>query len=124
MQLTAVCSARSGEHISKNERKRLNYATEILTEPSLLFVDEPTTGLDSFMAEIVVNDLKKLDGAFRAIVRRGIGTPSRHALHRPRQDLCNSHMPVTKPETAATCRARSVRSCMSSCFFMMNSVCT
>lgn len=49
-----------GAHISKNERKRLNYATEILTQPSLLFVDEPTTGLDSFMAEIVVNDLKKL----------------------------------------------------------------
>ena len=47
-------------HISKNERKRLNYATEILSEPSLLFVDEPTTGLDSFMAEIVVNDLKRL----------------------------------------------------------------
>lgn len=38
-----------GSHISKNERKRLNYATEILTQPSLLFVDEPTTGLDSFM---------------------------------------------------------------------------
>ena len=49
-----------GPHISKNERKRLNYATEILTQPSLLLVDEPTTGLDSFMAEIVVNDLKKL----------------------------------------------------------------
>eukprot|EP01047_Picozoa_sp_COSAG01_P051709 COSAG01_NODE_5364_length_4308_cov_3.542647_3_plen_546_part_00 len=53
-------AATGGPHISKNERKRLNYATEILTEPSLLFVDEPTTGLDSFMAEIVVNDLKKI----------------------------------------------------------------
>ena len=48
-------AAAGGVHISKNERKRLNYATEILTQPSLLFVDEPTTGLDSFMAEIVVN---------------------------------------------------------------------
>jgi ABC-type transporter Mla maintaining outer membrane lipid asymmetry ATPase subunit MlaF len=38
-----------GPHISRNERKRLNYATEILTDPALLFVDEPTTGLDSFM---------------------------------------------------------------------------
>merc|ERR1719191_2417806 len=46
--------------ISRNERKRLNFASEMITDPSLLFVDEPTTGLDSFMAENVVQQLKTL----------------------------------------------------------------
>lgn len=44
--------------LSRNERKRLNFATETLTEPSLLYVDEPTTGLDSVMAAAVVKQLK------------------------------------------------------------------
>ena len=46
--------------ISRNERKRLNFATEIISEPSLLFVDERTTGLDSHMAESVVRQLRRL----------------------------------------------------------------
>ncbi|CAK4706462.1 hypothetical protein AeNC1_008001 [Aphanomyces euteiches] len=46
--------------ISGGERKRLSFATEILTNPSLLFVDEPTSGLDSCMAESVVQQLQKL----------------------------------------------------------------
>ena len=46
--------------LSRNERKRLNFATETLTKPSLLYVDEPTTGLDSVMAASVVKQLKVL----------------------------------------------------------------
>ncbi|KAG7388235.1 hypothetical protein PHYPSEUDO_012893 [Phytophthora pseudosyringae] len=46
--------------ISGGERKRLSFATEILTNPSLLFVDEPTSGLDSFMAEIVMKQLQRI----------------------------------------------------------------
>eukprot|EP00644_Phytophthora_capsici_P001152 jgi/Phyca11/576285/estExt2_Genewise1.C_PHYCAscaffold_860075 len=46
--------------ISGGERKRLSFATEILTNPSLLFVDEPTSGLDSFMAETVVRQLRDI----------------------------------------------------------------
>ncbi|EGZ08148.1 ABC transporter-like protein [Phytophthora sojae] len=50
--------------ISGGERKRLSFATEILTNPSILFVDEPTSGLDSFMAETVIRQLQQiaLDG--------------------------------------------------------------
>ncbi|KAF0692215.1 Aste57867_16686 [Aphanomyces stellatus] len=54
--------------ISGGERKRLSFATEILTNPSLLFVDEPTSGLDSFMAEQVMLQLQKLAREGRTIL--------------------------------------------------------
>lgn len=40
--------------ITSGEAKRLSFATEILTNPSLLFADEPTTGIDSYMAFQVI----------------------------------------------------------------------
>lgn len=54
--------------ISGGERKRLSFATEILTNPSLLFVDEPTSGLDSYMAETVVLQLQQLAHEGRTVV--------------------------------------------------------
>uniref|UniRef100_A0A1I7YP24 ABC transporter domain-containing protein n=1 Tax=Steinernema glaseri TaxID=37863 RepID=A0A1I7YP24_9BILA len=46
--------------ISGGEAKRLSFASEILTNPAILFCDEPTTGLDSFMARSVVKTLTRL----------------------------------------------------------------
>ncbi|KAL5007661.1 hypothetical protein ScPMuIL_016467 [Solemya velum] len=46
--------------ISGGEKKRLSFASEILTNPPLLFCDEATSGLDSFMAQSVVQTLKTL----------------------------------------------------------------
>ncbi|GLD98845.1 hypothetical protein PINS_up007563 [Pythium insidiosum] len=54
--------------ISGGERKRLSFATEILTNPSLLFVDEPTSGLDSTMAETVVLQLQQLARDGRTVI--------------------------------------------------------
>ncbi|CAK4647577.1 hypothetical protein LEN26_009866 [Aphanomyces euteiches] len=64
--------------ISGGERKRLSFATELLTNPSLLFVDEPTSGLDSFMAESVVQQMQKLAREGRTILA---------TIHQPSSEL-------------------------------------
>ncbi|MCE5166105.1 ABC transporter G member 15 [Datura stramonium] len=46
--------------ISGGEKKRLSIALEIITQPQLLFLDEPTTGLDSASAYFVVQVLKNI----------------------------------------------------------------
>ncbi|KDO32615.1 hypothetical protein SPRG_03089 [Saprolegnia parasitica CBS 223.65] len=64
--------------ISGGQRKRLSFATEILTNPSLLFVDEPTSGLDSFMAESVIQQLQKLAREGRTVIA---------TIHQPASEL-------------------------------------
>lgn len=45
--------------ISGGQRKRINIALELLREPTILFVDEPTSGLSSVDSEVVMNLLKE-----------------------------------------------------------------
>lgn len=45
--------------ISGGQRKRVSVGTELVNNPSILFVDEATTGLDSKTAEELVGILKK-----------------------------------------------------------------
>lgn len=45
--------------ISGGQRKRLNIALELMREPSILFVDEPTSGLSSNDSEKVIELLKQ-----------------------------------------------------------------
>ena len=40
--------------VSGGERKRTSIGVELITDPSLIFLDEPTTGLDSFTATSVM----------------------------------------------------------------------
>ena len=40
--------------VSGGERKRTSIGMELITDPSLIFLDEPTTGLDSFTANSVI----------------------------------------------------------------------
>lgn len=46
--------------ISGGQRKRLNIALELIREPSVLFVDEPTSGLSSRDSENIMDLLKEL----------------------------------------------------------------
>lgn len=46
--------------ISGGEKKRLSLACELIASPSVIFADEPTTGLDAFQAEKVVETLQQL----------------------------------------------------------------
>ena len=54
--------------VSGGEKKRCCIAMELVNEPPILFLDEPTTGLDSVNAEDVVVCLKELAKANRLIV--------------------------------------------------------
>lgn len=46
--------------ISGGERKRTSIGVELLTNPAMLFLDEPTTGLDSTTALSVISLLRDL----------------------------------------------------------------
>nr|WOD55116.1 ABCG transpoter Redboy2 [Hymenopus coronatus] len=54
--------------LSGGERKRLSLAVQLLTDPPFLFCDEPTTGLDSHNAGMVVDKLRQLAANGKAVI--------------------------------------------------------
>ncbi|HEV2980104.1 MAG TPA: FHA domain-containing protein [Solirubrobacteraceae bacterium] len=65
--LTAHGDTRIGA-LSGGQRKRVGLATEILSRPSLLFLDEPTTGLDPGLESRMMALLRELSGRSRAVI--------------------------------------------------------
>lgn len=49
----------TNKFISGGQRKRLNIALELIREPAILIVDEPTSGLSSMDSDMVMNLLKE-----------------------------------------------------------------
>jgi ABC-type multidrug transport system ATPase subunit len=56
------------EKLSGGQRKRASVALELLTGPSLLVLDEPTTGLDPALDQLVMKMLRQLADAGRIVV--------------------------------------------------------
>ncbi|XP_063969217.1 broad substrate specificity ATP-binding cassette transporter ABCG2-like [Lytechinus pictus] len=61
--------------VSGGERKRTNVGMELIIKPSVLFLDEPTTGLDASTANSVLNLLAQLSKRGRTII---------FSIHQPR----------------------------------------
>lgn len=64
--------------VSGGERKRTSIGVELITDPKLIFLDEPTTGLDSFTATSVTETLKDLSRKGRTIIQ---------TIHQPNSDI-------------------------------------
>jgi ABC transport system ATP-binding/permease protein len=64
--------------ISGGQRKRLNIALELIREPAILFVDEPTSGLSSVDSEVVMNLLKEQTDRGKLVIVN---------IHQPGSDL-------------------------------------
>ena len=64
--------------ISGGQRKRLNIALELIREPTILFVDEPTSGLSSVDAETVMTMLKEQTYKGRLVII---------SIHQPGSDI-------------------------------------
>ncbi|XP_041738097.1 broad substrate specificity ATP-binding cassette transporter ABCG2 [Coregonus clupeaformis] len=64
--------------VSGGERKRCSIGMELITSPSLLFLDEPTTGLDSNTANHIISLLHRLSRRGRTII---------FSIHQPRYSI-------------------------------------
>ncbi|KNC46675.1 Abcg4 protein [Thecamonas trahens ATCC 50062] len=58
------------------QRKKLNIAAALLVKPRILFVDEPTTGLDAAMAKSVMLSLQRVANSRKLVVFCTIHQPS------------------------------------------------
>ncbi|KAF3852526.1 hypothetical protein F7725_005881 [Dissostichus mawsoni] len=64
--------------ISGGERKRTNIGMELIIDPAVLFLDEPTTGLDASTANSVLLLLKRMASKGRTIIL---------SIHQPRYSI-------------------------------------
>jgi len=64
--------------LSGGERRRLTIACSLVALPSILFLDEPTTGLDSFAAYNIMEHMARLAAGGHAVIA---------TIHQPRQSI-------------------------------------
>uniref|UniRef100_A0A8C1XF50 ATP-binding cassette, sub-family G (WHITE), member 2a n=1 Tax=Cyprinus carpio TaxID=7962 RepID=A0A8C1XF50_CYPCA len=80
--LSKVADSRVGTQlirgISGGERKRTNIGMELIIDPPVLFLDEPTTGLDASTANSVLMLLKRMASSGRTIIL---------SIHQPRYSI-------------------------------------
>ncbi|NXI16074.1 ABCG2 protein, partial [Irena cyanogastra] len=80
--LSKVADSKVGTQFSRGvsggERKRTSIGMELITDPAILFLDEPTTGLDASTANAVLLLLKRMSKQGRTIV---------FSIHQPRYSI-------------------------------------
>ncbi|XP_043110801.1 broad substrate specificity ATP-binding cassette transporter ABCG2c isoform X2 [Puntigrus tetrazona] len=64
--------------VSGGEKKRCSIGMELITSPSLLFLDEPTTGLDANTASSIMELLQKLSKKGKTVI---------FSIHQPRYSI-------------------------------------
>ena len=67
--------------ISGGQRKRLNIAMELIREPEVLLVDEPTSGLSSKDSELLMDLLKQMTYGGTLVIA---------VIHQPSGDIFRS----------------------------------
>ncbi|THU84675.1 P-loop containing nucleoside triphosphate hydrolase protein [Dendrothele bispora CBS 962.96] len=93
---TRVGDGKSRGGCSGGERRRVSIGVQLLSNPSVLFCDEPTTGLDATSAYQLMYTLKSLANKGRTIIC---------TIHQPRHDiyyLFNEIMLLSKGRTLYT----------------------
>ncbi|NXI56077.1 ABCG2 protein, partial [Chloroceryle aenea] len=82
LSLSKVADSKVGTQftrgVSGGERKRTNIGMELITDPAILFLDEPTTGLDASTANAVLLLLKRMAKQGRTII---------FSIHQPRYSI-------------------------------------
>uniref|UniRef100_A0A4W3JHW2 Broad substrate specificity ATP-binding cassette transporter ABCG2 n=1 Tax=Callorhinchus milii TaxID=7868 RepID=A0A4W3JHW2_CALMI len=80
--LTEVANSKVGTQlirgVSGGERKRTNIGMELIINPTVLFLDEPTTGLDASTAHAVLLLLKRMSKQGKTII---------FSIHQPRYSI-------------------------------------
>lgn len=74
LELTPLENTLVGDQLSGGmsfeQKKRLSIAVELAANPAILFLDEPTTGLDSRAAQVVIRCIRRVAASGRCIVSR------------------------------------------------------
>jgi ABC-type multidrug transport system ATPase subunit len=73
--------------LSLEQRKRLTIAVELVSNPSIILMDEPTTGLDARSAAIVIRAVKNISETGRTVVC---------TIHQPSTDIFEAFDEVFK----------------------------
>jgi len=67
LELDPIADRRTGA-LAQGERKRLTIGVELVSNPSVLFLDEPTTGLDARSAAAVMRVIRNVASTGRTVV--------------------------------------------------------
>lgn len=71
----------SSNSLSFDVKKKISIGIEIITNPSLIFMDEPTTGTDSNVAKRIINVIRNLIKSGRTVIA---------SIHQPTSEIFKS----------------------------------